>query len=104
MNKQIGQTIIEQIQQGHVTNEPQLNFMKVVHATQLVALDNGVQFRVRGDKFSGKIVVKLNAMDTYDIELWDIRLDEGIINMVEEIKDIYNDQLTETLWNKIVIV
>jgi hypothetical protein len=101
---QIGQTILEQIQESSIPNEPYLNFMKAVHASQLVALENGMQFRVRGDKFSGKIVITLNSGDLYDIEFWDIRLDEGIIEKIETLTDVFNNQLAELLWNKIVIV
>jgi hypothetical protein len=109
---QIGQTILEQIQESSIPNEPYLNFMKAVHASQLVALENGMQFRVRGDKFSGKIVITLNAADLYDIEFWNVKLgldeykqdDCFICEKVDEIKDVYNSQLAELLWNKIVIV
>lgn len=97
MTNMIAQTILEQIQEG--------GFMfKAVDGSQFVALEDGMQFRVKGDKFAGKVVIKLNAMDTYDIEFWDIRLDEDIIEKVDEVNDIYNDQLAEVLWNRIVIV
>ncbi len=65
---EIAQTIYQQIRQSHIRSEPYLDFFKAVKATQLVALKDGLQFRVKGDKFDGKVVIKLNAMDTYDIE------------------------------------
>lgn len=104
MSNQIGKTIYEQIATSKIAQEPFLNFFKAVKTSQLVTNDDGLQFRVKGDKFSGKIVIKLNGMDTYDIEFWDIRLSEGIIEKVDEINDVYNNQLLETLWNRIVIV
>ena len=104
MSNQIGKTIYEQINTSKLPKEPYLRFFKAVKARDLVTLEDGLQFRVKGDKFAGKVVVKLNTMDTYDVEFWDIRLNEGIIEKVDEVKDVYNNQLLETLWNRIVIV
>ena len=104
MNKQIAQTILEQIQESRIPNEPYLNFLRVVKASQMVVLEDGVQFRVSGDKFSGKVVIKLNAMDLYDVEFWKVNLSKFEIKKVDEVNDVYNDQLLEVLWNRIVIV
>ena len=107
MNNQIAQTIYKQIKTAELPNEPFLNFFKAVKAKDLVALEDGIQFRVKGDKFAGKVVIKLNAMDTYDIEFWNIQLgpdDLFIVEKVDEVKDIYNNQLLEALWRRIVEV
>ncbi len=104
MSNQIAQTIVEQINESRIPSEPYLNFFKAVKASQIVALEDGIQFRVKGDKFAGKVVIKLTWEDLYDIEFWDIRLNKGIINKVDQIDDIFNDQLLETLWNRIVEV
>lgn len=104
---EIATTIYRQIAQSKLPAEPYLQFFKAVKAKDLVELKNGLQFRVKGDKFAGKVVITLNEMDTYDIEFWNIQLgpdDLFIVEKVDEINDIYNDQLLETLWNRIVIV
>lgn len=106
-NQLIGQTIYRQILESRIRNEPFMtNFFKVVGATELVILESGLRFRVKGDKFKGKVVIKLNDMDTYDIEFWKGKTHKGFTtyDKVDEINDIYNDMLLETLWNRVVIV
>lgn len=104
MNNQIGKTIYEQIATSKIATEPFLDFFRVVKAKDLALLDDGLQFRVKGDKFAGKIVIKLNAKDLYDVELWDIRLSKGIIEKVDEVNDIYASELLESLWRRIVVI
>lgn len=99
-NQLIGQTIYRQILESRIANEPFMtNFFKVVNATQLVILEDGLQFKAKGDKFWGRIKVTLNDMDTYDIEFLN-----DFKNEREEVNDIYNDQLLSVLWNRVVIV
>lgn len=103
MDNQIARTIYQQIRDSRITNEPFMtNFFQTVKATQIVSLEDGIQFRVKGDKFSGKVVIRLNAMDTYDIQFWNVQMEPFICEKVDEINDIYNNQLLETLWRRIV--
>lgn len=58
--------------------------------------ENTLRFRVTGKLFRGYVTVKLNSMDTYDITLSKLN---GTIE--KEIKDIYNDQLTDVIDNAV---
>jgi len=58
---------------------------------------NGVQFDVRGSKFRGRVIIKLNSMDLYDIEFGTIRNMEWKLKSKE--KGIYNDQLVNIIDN-----
>lgn len=106
MNKtnQIAETIVEQINASRIPNEPYLKFFKAVKASQIVTLEDGIQFRVKGDRFAGKVVIKLSPADLYDIEFWNVSMEPFVCEKVYEMKGIFNDQLLEVLWNQIVIV
>ena len=58
---------------------------------------DGVQFDVRGSLFRGRITIKLNKRDLYDIEAGVIRKAEYKIKKTE--KNIYVEQLISTLDN-----
>ena len=104
---EVAATILEQIQMGQVRNEPQLTkfriYFKVLKAKNFAVIANGVKFNVSGDKFKGKIVITLNTMDLYDIEFWNVR-QNTVTDKAEEINDIYNDQLAQVIWDRVVIV
>lgn len=57
----------------------------------------GIQFDVRGSKFRGRVIIKLNNRDLYDIEFGTIRkLEYKIKNTA---KGIYVEQLVNTIDN-----
>jgi len=67
-----------------------------------------VQFKVKGDKGINKVVIRLNGLDLYDVEFWDIRMLRKepwlIQEKKDEAKDIYTDKLVETVWRGVVHV
>lgn len=76
-------------------------FFKSVLDGQIAYDENTIMFRAKTDKLSRKIVIKLNAMDTYDIEIWKVEIYEKepfiYTEKVSEINDVYCDQLTDIL-------
>ena len=66
-------------------------------ATEYVALENGVQFKIRTPLYQRGVRVKitLNSMDTYDIEVF--RIVNVEVKVLKTATDIYADMLIETL-------
>jgi len=102
-NLEIANEIVRQL---HACPENEcLPLTACLQAGDFVAMKDGVMFKVKGDKGVNKVVVKLNAMDTYDIEFWYIKVGTKIIqNKVNEVNGIYNDHLVDTVWRNVVIV
>ena len=111
MNKttssQVAETMIDQIREGFAQRiniggtEFRADFFKMTGAKDLVYDENMLMFKVPStDKFN-KIKITLNEMDTYDIEFWitgTIDRDPYVImDKVNEIKDVYCDELGEIL-------
>lgn len=75
----------------------------MVGADQALALDAGVQFAFKGSRKVNKCVVKLEADDTYTVELWKCtpfkmtRSGEfkGGAVKVSEVSDVYADSLVQ---------
>ena len=78
--------------------------LRSLQASQMIYSDkeNFVMFKVKGDRGINKVKVILNAMDTFDVEFWNIR--DITCNRKDEIKDIYNDSLVQAIWNRVVLV
>lgn len=70
-------------------------FVVMTGAKNLVALENGLMFSIgRGAKKSiNKVVVKLNSMDLYGMEFWNIR--GANVKTVATAQNVYCDQLQE---------
>lgn len=66
-------------------------------ANQFVAMENGVQFKIRTPKYKRGVMVRitLNWMDTYDIKV--IRVTKGKEKVLETAEDIYCDMLVDVL-------
>ena len=84
-NRQIAKIIMQQIG-GH-------KFCCMVGAKNIYAIENGVVFKfMRNRSGFNYLRIKLNAMDTYDLEFLRYRAGK---ETKKEFKDIYCDQLEE---------
>lgn len=64
-------------------------------ASQLVADDNALRFRIKGSRAANMIRVELNSMDLYDVTFFKVRgLD---CKEVAKAEGIYNDMLHNTI-------
>ena len=67
---------------------------------------NYLQFKVKGNRKFNSIVIRLNGLDYYDIELWNCKIltkDPYIINdKVKEFNNIDCDHLGELLYNEVL--
>lgn len=66
-------------------------------AREFVAIDNGLQFRVRGTKIKvgGRVQITLNKRDLYDIKLLMVR---GVnVTTKAEVADVFVDSLVDAL-------
>lgn len=70
-------------------------------ANQLVALEDGLQFKVKGSKIKvgGRVQIRLTSRDLYDIKL--LRVRGADVKEVATANDVYNDSLVEILDNMI---
>ncbi len=62
-----------------------------------MALDDGIQFDVNGLKFKGKVIIKLNAMDLYDITFGRMNRKTLEFDVKHTAEGVYCDQLVEIL-------
>ncbi len=62
-----------------------------------VALEDGLQFDVNGLVFKGKVIIKLNAMDLYDITFGRMDRKTFEFNVKHNAEGVYCDQLVEIL-------
>ena len=84
------------------TNEP-LVLLKALRASDGVYGDDFIQFKVKGDRDVNKIKVIYNyGQDLYDVEFYNQR---GLnCNMKDKIEGLYNDQLVDAIWRRVVLV
>ena len=108
---EVAQTIMEQVlytfseelslDEAVKYGDKKLNFFQIANASQYVYDENSIMFRVQTPKLDGKVIIKLNGMDLYDIEFWIVGVydKEPYIysKQVKEINDIYCDQLGQIL-------
>lgn len=87
--KETGATMLNQI--GKFT-------LARLGATDFLFDKNMIQFHIRNSHDFNKVVMRLNEMDTYDIELWNCRIlkkEPYIINkIVDEFKDVHAAELS----------
>lgn len=70
----------------------------MIGAKDFVAIDNGLQFGLkRASKGINKIIIKLNGLDLYDIELGNYSSRKFEYKTKEIINNVYCDQLKEIL-------
>ena len=88
-NAEIANTIISQFGRS---------FPQMVGLKNVVAIERGVQFsHAKGEQGINKVVITLNAGDTYDLHFWKItnKTTKEIVGFGE----IYNDQLVGVFEN-----
>jgi hypothetical protein len=70
-------------------------------ANQLVALEDGLQFKVKGSKIKvgGRVQIRLKSNDLYDVRL--LRVRGADVKEIASAEGIYNDSLVEILDNMI---
>jgi len=90
-NDRVGKIIINQI------NALDKWALASFGAKNYISSPNSLTFDVRGSKFRGRITIKLNRQDLYDIEYGTIRNMEYTVKHTD--KNIYVDQLVNTLDN-----
>lgn len=94
------ETILEKDVAATILAQVTPHVLRSLGATEFMYGDDQVQFCVKRRDFT-KVVIKLNASDAYDIELWDSRLLDHypfIINKkIDEYNDVYCDQLADLL-------
>ncbi len=78
----VANTIVSQL--GQLT-------LRMLGAKDLVAIENGLQFGIRGSKVANKIVIKLDPSDTYTVQFWTVR--GAKMAMRAEVSDVYVDSL-----------
>jgi len=66
-------------------------------AQNKMALEDGLQFDVNGLVFKGKVIIKLNAMDLYDITFGRMNRKTFEFDVKHEAKDVYCDMLVDIL-------
>jgi hypothetical protein len=78
-------------------------FVVMTGARSIFALDNGLCFKLAGTMTINHInyvKIMLNSMDTYDVELWNLRRDRYEPKLISEHRGVYNDMLQGLLRDK----
>lgn len=100
---QIVKTMVEQINR-RPEREP-LRLFTALGASQMVHGDDFVQFAVKGDRDVNKVkVIYDSGNDLYNIEFWNINMRKISFKKVDDIKGLYNDQITDAVWRRVVLV
>lgn len=90
-DKEIAGTIINQLGGNRL--------VAMTGAKNFVAIENGVQFKIgRNSKSINTVIVRLNSMDTYDIEYGRVAKKKGVPTYTAKTTElnIYNDMLKES--------
>ena len=96
-------TMVEQLNR-QPEHEP-LRLFTALNASEMVHGDDFVQFKVKGDRDVNKVKVIYDAgQDLYNVEFWNINMRKITFNMVDSISGLYNDQLTDAVWRRVVLV
>ena len=66
-------------------------------AMNLVAGDNSLAFHIRGSRECDKIVVTLEASDTYRLDFWQGAIGRHQPKLVKSIDDVYADGLHQAI-------
>jgi len=88
-DKRIAIEIFKQLGGGH--------FKAMVGANQLVALPDGLTLKFKGSRKANHLVIKLNGLDLYDIELW--KCTPKTFKKVDTGSNIYFDGLQDWFTN-----
>jgi len=103
---QIVETMVEQVNRKP-SNEP-LKLFTALNASQIVYSDkdNFVQFAVKGDRDVNKVkVIYDEGQDLYNVEFWYIKVGmKMIMDKKDEMTGLFNDQVTDAIWRRCVIV
>lgn len=101
---QIVETMVEQINRR--PERESLRLFTALGASQMVHGDDFIQFKVKGDRDINKVkVIYDEGQDLYNVEFWDIRIGRKMVmNKKDEIKGLFNDQVTDAIWRRCVIV
>jgi len=101
---QVVETMVEQINR-RPEREP-LRLFTALGASQMVHGDDFVQFSVKGDRDVNKVkVIYDSGNDLYNIEFWYIKVGiKMIMDKKEEMIGLFNDQVTDAIWRRCVIV
>ena len=103
---QIVETMVEQINR-RPQNEP-LKLFSALGTSQMVYSDkdNFVQFKVQGDRDINKVKVIYDVgQDLYNVEFWDIRVgSKMVMDKKDEMTGLFNDQVTDAIWRRCVLV
>ncbi len=65
--------------------------------TNIVGLDDGIQFDVNGLQFKGKVIIKLTAMDDYTITFGRMNRKTFEFDVKHQAEGVYCDQLVDIL-------
>lgn len=100
MNQTVS-TMVEQINQ--IPERESFRLFSALGASEMVHGEDFVQFKVKGDRDVNKVkVIYDDGQDLYNIEYYKQR---GCnIKKVDSISGIFNDQLTNAIWRRVVIV
>jgi len=101
---QVVETMVEQINR-RPEREP-LRLFTSLGASQMVYGDDFVQFAVKGDRDVNKVkVIYDSGNDLYNIEFWYIKVGiKMIMDKKEEMIGLFNDQVTDAIWRRVVLV
>ena len=106
--KEIATTILSQIEEGYTgtLNGVRMSALKLLGADSFSYGDNSVQFKVKGSRKLNTVVVKLNEMDTYDVEFHLCKIvmrEPYVVNKkVAEVNDVYFDELSKVIVEKVL--
>jgi len=103
---QIIETMVEQVNRKP-ESEP-LKLFTALNASQIVYSDEDkfIQFKIRGDRDVNKVkVIYDEGQDLYNVEFWDIRVgSKMVMDKKDEMKGLFNDQVTDAIWRRCVII
>jgi hypothetical protein len=85
----VGDKIIQQIK------ALDKNALMAYGARNYVSLKDGIQFDVKGSKHKGRIIIRLNSQDLYDIEAGTIRMFN--YKVVKQVSDVSVENLVSVL-------
>ena len=79
---------------GTILNQMGRSFWHIVGGNMPATLDNGIQFGfMKGDRGINKVVINLEANDTYTMHFW--KITPKTIKEIETYTDVYVDSLLD---------
>lgn len=92
INKEIGQTIINQIKYADVWFLPSVGATKFTYLESTNEFQGGLRFKCNGLRHQGIVEILLKWIDTYTIRFIDSNQKQ-----VKEVNDVYCDELVQVL-------